>query len=103
MAFVGYLESISNLHSAELTCKWLARLIDGRFTLPTVEKMIERTNVDVEVMKRSTRFYKSLCISTFSINHGDDFCEEMGWKSWRKNNWFSESFSAYNDQDYKED
>ncbi|XXG58853.1 hypothetical protein AAC387_Pa04g1051 [Persea americana] len=103
MAFVGYLESVSNLHSAELTCKWLARLIDGRFTLPTVEKMIERTNVDVEVMKRSTRFYKSLCISTFSINHGDDFCEEMGWKSWRKNNWFSESFSAYNDQDYKED
>lgn len=103
MAFVGYLESVSNLHSAELRCKWLAKLIDGDFTLPSVEKMIEQTNEEVEVMKRTTRFYKRHCISTFSINHSDEICEDMGWKSWRKNNWLSEAFSAYNNQDYKED
>lgn len=102
MAFVGYLESVSNLHSAELRCKWLARLVDGHFALPTVDKMLQQTNEEVEVMKRTTRFYKRHCISTFSINHSDEICEEMGWNPWRKNNWLSEAFSAYNNQDYNE-
>lgn len=104
MAFVGYLESVSNLHTAELRSIWLARLLDDKFKLPTVEKMIQQTNKEVEVSKRTTRFYKRHCISTFSINHSDEICEEMGWNSWRKNNWFSEAFSPYGSQDYdKED
>ncbi|KAJ8621257.1 hypothetical protein MRB53_029786 [Persea americana] len=102
MAFVGYLESVSNLHSAELRCKWLARLIDGHFALPTVDKILQQTNEEVEVMKRTTRFYKRHCISTFSINHSDEICKEMGWSTWRKTNWLLEAFSAYNNQDYKE-
>ncbi|XP_068657880.1 probable flavin-containing monooxygenase 1 [Aristolochia californica] len=103
MAFVGYVESVSNLHSAELRCKWLARLLDDHFTLPSVKRMLEQTNEELEVMKRTTRFYKRHCISTFSINHSDEICEEMGWNSWRKTNWLSEAFSAYNNQDYRED
>ncbi|XP_057969491.1 probable flavin-containing monooxygenase 1 [Malania oleifera] len=102
MAFVGYLESISNLHSAELRCKWLAQLVDDQFKLPSVEKMLEQTTKEVEVMKRTTRFYKRNCISTFSINHSDEICEEMGWRSWRKKNWLAEAFSPYTSQDYEE-
>ncbi|TYH15382.1 hypothetical protein ES288_A05G037400v1 [Gossypium darwinii] len=41
------------------------------------------------------------CISTFSINHGDEICEEMGWNSWRKRSWFAEAFSPYGSQDYR--
>ncbi|KAJ7958435.1 Flavin-containing monooxygenase [Quillaja saponaria] len=100
MAFVGYVESVSNLQTAELRCKWLARLADEQFKLPSVEKMLEQTTKEIEVMKQTTRFYKRHCISTFSINHSDDICEEMGWSSWRKNNWFSEAFSPYTSQDY---
>lgn len=100
MAFVGYLESVSNLHTSELRSIWLARLVDEKFKLPSVEKMIEQTTKEIAVTKRTTRFYKRHCISTFSINHSDEICEEMGWNSWRKKNWISEAFSPYGSQDY---
>ncbi|XWS72357.1 hypothetical protein CRYUN_Cryun02cG0033200 [Craigia yunnanensis] len=100
MAFVGYIESVSNLHTAEIRCKWLSRLTDDLFKLPSIEKMLEQTTKEMEIMKKTTRFYKRHCISTFSINHSDEICEEMGWKSWRKNNWFLEAFAPYGSQDY---
>ncbi|KAA8523359.1 hypothetical protein F0562_009782 [Nyssa sinensis] len=103
MAFVGYLESVSNLHTAELRCKWLARLVDDQFKLPSVETMLEQTTKEMEIMKRTTRFYKRHCISTYSINHSDEICEEMGWESWRKKSWLAEAFSPYNSQDYEEE
>ncbi|KAI8017800.1 putative flavin-containing monooxygenase 1 [Camellia lanceoleosa] len=102
MAFVGYIESVSNLHTAELRCKWLARLVNDHFKLPAVEKMLEQTTEELEIMKRATRFYKRSCISTFSINHSDEICKEMGWTSWRKKSWLAEAFSPYNSQDYEE-
>ncbi|KAL9224639.1 hypothetical protein vseg_000657 [Gypsophila vaccaria] len=100
MAFVGYIETVSNLQAAELRCKWLARLVDNRFKLPSVDNMLGQIGKEVEVMKRTTRFYKRQCISTFSINHNDEICEEMGWNSWRKKSWISEAFSPYTSQDY---
>ncbi|KAL1808943.1 hypothetical protein DCAR_0728458 [Daucus carota subsp. sativus] len=102
MAFVGYVESVSNLHTAEIRCIWLARLLGGQFKLPSIEKMLEQTTTEMEIMRNTTRFYKRNCISTFSINHSDEICEEMGWSSWRKKNWFSEAFSAYNSRDYEQ-
>lgn len=103
IAFVGYIESVSNLHTAEIRCKWLSRLVDEQFKLPSVEKMLEQTMKELEIMRRSTRFYKRSCISTFSINHTDEICEEMGWRSWRKKNWIAEVFSPYSSQDYEEE
>ncbi|XP_044464892.1 probable flavin-containing monooxygenase 1 [Mangifera indica] len=100
MGFVGYIESVSNLHTAELRSIWLARLIDSKFKLPSVEKMLEQISKEIEVTKQSTRFYKRHCISTFSINHSDEICQEMGWNSWRKKNWLLEAFSPYGSQDY---
>ncbi|XP_008800513.1 probable flavin-containing monooxygenase 1 [Phoenix dactylifera] len=102
MAFVGYIESVSNLHTSELRCKWLERLLKGQFNLPSVEQMFGQIDEETEVMKRTTRFYRRHCISTYSINHSDEICKEMGWKPWRKGNWLSEAFSPYNNQDYKE-
>ncbi|XP_075658459.1 putative flavin-containing monooxygenase 1 [Castanea sativa] len=100
MAFVGYIESVSNLHTAELRCTWLAKLADNVFKLPSIEKMLTQVTEEMQVMKRTTRFYKRHCISTFSINHSDEICEEMGWNAWRKKNWLSEAFSPYNSEDY---
>ncbi|PON73140.1 Flavin monooxygenase-like [Parasponia andersonii] len=102
MAFVGYIESVSNLHTAELRCKWLSWLADEKFKLPTVEKMLDQVTKELEVMKRTTRFHKRHCISTFSINHSDEICQEMGFSPWRKTNWFLEAFSPYSSQDYYE-
>ncbi|XP_075080149.1 putative flavin-containing monooxygenase 1 [Nicotiana tabacum] len=95
MAFVGYPESVSNLHSAEIHCMWLSRLVDDLFKLAPVEKMLEQVTQEMEIMKRTTRFYKRNCISTFSINHSDEICEEMGWQCWRKKNWLAEAFSRF--------
>ncbi|XP_004292891.1 PREDICTED: probable flavin-containing monooxygenase 1 [Fragaria vesca subsp. vesca] len=103
MAFVGFIESVSNLHTAELRCKWLSRVVDNKFKLPSVKEMLDQISREMAVMKRTTRFYKRHCISTFSINHSDEICEEMGWKSWRKSNWLSEAFSPYNSRDYNEE
>ena len=102
MAFLGYIESVSNLHTSELRCKWLSRLLDGRFELPSTERMFQQTTEETEIMKRTTRFYKRHCISTFSINHSDEMCEEMGTTSWRKPSWFCEAFSPYGSSDYTE-
>ncbi|GAB4853682.1 monooxygenase [Ancistrocladus abbreviatus] len=103
MAFVGFVETVSNLQAAELRCKWLARLVADQFKLPSVDRMLDQIAKEAEVMKKSTRFYKRHCISTFSINHNDEMCEEMGWKSWRKNSWLSEAFSPYTSQDYRDE
>ncbi|XP_076957145.1 putative flavin-containing monooxygenase 1 [Bidens hawaiensis] len=102
MAFMGYVESVSNLHTSEIRCKWLARLIGGKFKLPSMEKMVEHITAETEIMKKATRFYKRSCISTFSINHSDEICEEMGWTSWRKKSWLAEAFSPYNSRDYED-
>ncbi|KAJ8423025.1 hypothetical protein Cgig2_013031 [Carnegiea gigantea] len=96
--FLDY--SVSNLQAAELRCIWLARLVEGRFKLPSVEKMLGLIAMEVEVMKRTTRFYKRQCISTYSINHNDMLCEEMGWTSWRKKNLLLEAIIPYTSQDY---
>ncbi|KAG5243570.1 hypothetical protein OIU78_002673 [Salix suchowensis] len=101
MAFVGFIESVANLHTSELRSIWLARLIDNKFKLPTIDRMLEQVSKEIEVAKRTTRFYKRHCISTFSINHSDEICEEMGWSSWRKNNVLAEAFSPYGSRDYE--
>ncbi|XP_030530434.1 probable flavin-containing monooxygenase 1 [Rhodamnia argentea] len=103
MAFLGYVESVSNLHSAELQSKWLSHLLDEKFRLPGVENMLEQTTKEIEVMKRTTRFYKRHCISVFSINHDDEICRDMGWNALRKRNWLAEAFSAYTSQDYEKE
>ncbi|KAK8550361.1 hypothetical protein V6N13_118879 [Hibiscus sabdariffa] len=100
MAFVGYIESVANLHTSELRSMWLARYVDEKFKLPSAENMLEQIYKEMEVSRRTTRFYKRHCISTFSINHSDEICEEMGWNSWRKGSWFAEAFSPYGSQDY---
>ncbi|KAE8710507.1 putative flavin-containing monooxygenase 1 [Hibiscus syriacus] len=78
MAFVGYVESFSNVRASELRSMWVARLIDENFKLPSTEIMVEQTLRDMEFMRKKTRFYKRPCVAAFNINHDDQICEEMG-------------------------
>ncbi|CAL4937897.1 unnamed protein product [Urochloa decumbens] len=103
MAFVGYVESVSNLHTSELRCRWLAGLLGGRFALPSVEAMVKHVNGEAEVMRRTTRFYRRHCISTYSIHDSDAMCADLGTRVLRKGNWLAELFAPYNNQDYKEE
>nr|XP_027192978.1 probable flavin-containing monooxygenase 1 [Cicer arietinum] len=103
MAFVGYVESVSNLHSSEIRSMWLSGLVDNKFKLPKVESMLSQTLEEMEVMKRTTRFYKRHCIATYSINHTDEICKDLGWSAWRKKNLISEAFGPYSSQDYEKE
>ncbi|CAM0145430.1 unnamed protein product [Urochloa decumbens] len=103
MAFVGYVESVSNLHTSELRCRWLAGLLEGRFALPGAEAMAERVDGEAEAMRRTTRFFRRHCISTFSIHDSDGMCADLGVPAHRKGSWFAELFAPYNNQDYKEE
>ncbi|CAN1170449.1 Probable flavin-containing monooxygenase 1 [Linum perenne] len=103
MAFVGYIESSANLHIAELRSKWLAQLADNNFKLPTVQKMNEDVLKEIKIMKECSRFYQRHCISSYSINHNDVICQDMGWTSWRKKTYIAEALSPYQGEDYKED
>ncbi|KAF0891301.1 hypothetical protein E2562_009476 [Oryza meyeriana var. granulata] len=103
MAFVGYVESVSNLHTSELRCRWLAGLLGGRFALPGVEEMVRHVDGETEAMRRTTRFYRRHCISTYSIHDSDAMCADLGSRVHRKSNWLAELFAPYNNQDYKEE
>ncbi|KAK8520276.1 hypothetical protein V6N13_031261 [Hibiscus sabdariffa] len=78
MAFVGYVESVSNVGASELRSKWLARLVDEKFKLPSTEIMVEQTLRVTELMRKRTKFFKRPCVATFSINQADEMCKEMG-------------------------
>lgn len=101
-AFVGYIESLCNLMTGDLRCKWLARLADEQFKLPSIEKMLDEQNKEIEVLRRSTRFYTKQGIATFLLNRGDEMCKDMGLKAWRKKNLVLEAFSPYVGRDYAE-
>uniref|UniRef100_A0A0D9Z301 Flavin-containing monooxygenase n=1 Tax=Oryza glumipatula TaxID=40148 RepID=A0A0D9Z301_9ORYZ len=103
MAFVGYVESVSNLHTSELRCRWLAGLLGGRFALPAVEEMVRHVDGETEAMRRTTRFYRRHCISTYSIHDSDAMCADLGSRVHRKSNFLAELFAPYNNQDYKEE
>ncbi|CAK8532107.1 unnamed protein product [Lathyrus sativus] len=103
MAFVGYVESVSNLYTSEMRSMWLSGLLDNKFKLPSADKMLSQTIKDMETMKKSTRFYKRNCITTFDINHNDEICEDLGWNTWRKKNLIQEAFTPYTTLDYKKE
>ncbi|XP_060961753.1 probable flavin-containing monooxygenase 1 [Cannabis sativa] len=100
MGFIGYVETVANLHSSEMRSMWLSRLVDKKFKLPGVPTMLDKTLKEMEVMKRTTRFYKRNCISIYNVNHNDEICEEMGWTAWKKKTWVSEALSKFRSRDY---
>ncbi|XP_033135165.1 probable flavin-containing monooxygenase 1 [Brassica rapa] len=103
MGFVGYVQSNSNVRASELRSMWLNRLMDEKFKLPSKEKMLYQFYKEMKVMKKSSRFYKNHCISTFSIQHADDLCNDMGLNPRRKSNLFLDVFCPYGSQDYRFD
>ena len=102
MAFAGCVESASNLHTSELRCRWLAGLLEGRFELPTVKAMMGHVAGEADAMRRTTRFYRRHCISTYSIHDSDGMCADLSSATHRKTNWIPELFAPYNKEDYKQ-
>ncbi|KAL0356515.1 UNVERIFIED_CONTAM: putative flavin-containing monooxygenase 2 [Sesamum calycinum] len=101
LAFIGVSESIANLFTSEMTCRWLAELLDCTFKLPSITEMEEDVCQWNNYMKQSLgESYSRSCLGAVQIWYNDQLCKDMGWKPHRKKGPFRELFEPYGPMDY---
>lgn len=101
VAVIGFSESISNLYTSELRCRWLFELLDGKFKLPDIGKMEKDVSEWEKFMKRSSgKYYRRSCIGALHIWYNDQLCKDMGLNPNRKKGFWAELFEPYGPMDY---
>ncbi|KAK6118654.1 hypothetical protein DH2020_047567 [Rehmannia glutinosa] len=101
LAFIGFSESIANLFTSEMTCRWLAELLSGTFKLPSIKEMEKDVSQWDKYMKQSMgEYYSRYCLDALQIWYNDQLCKDMGWKPQRKKGLFRELFEPYRPMDY---
>ncbi|GLT96892.1 hypothetical protein SLE2022_144830 [Rubroshorea leprosula] len=101
LAVIGFSESVSNLYTSEIRCRWLAELLDAKFKLPSIKEMEKDAEKWDEYWKRySGGYYRRSCIAAIHIWYNDQLCTDMGWNPARKKGLFAELFEPYGPLDY---
>ncbi|CAN0845418.1 Probable flavin-containing monooxygenase 1 [Linum grandiflorum] len=101
LAVLGFSESITNLFTSEMRCRWLAELLDGKFKLPEIKEMEnEASRWDRYLKEYLGDNYKRSCIGAIHIWHNDQLCKDMGWNPKRKSGLWAELFEPYGPLDY---
>ncbi|KAI3709281.1 hypothetical protein L2E82_39041 [Cichorium intybus] len=101
LAIIGFSESISNIHTSEMRCKWVVALLEGAFKLPSVNEMQKDIARWDEYMKQSTgehHYRSSVC--TLEIWYNDQLCKDMGMNPLRKNGLLANLFEPFLPTDY---
>ncbi|XP_025884680.1 probable flavin-containing monooxygenase 1 [Solanum lycopersicum] len=102
VAIIGFSESLANLYTSEIRCRWLAELLDGKFRLPSV-KMMEKDIAEWDKYKKSysySKYYRRSCVAALHVWHNDQLCKDMGWNPKRKKGFWAEWFQPYGPMDY---
>ncbi|KAL1818825.1 hypothetical protein ACET3Z_013694 [Daucus carota] len=101
LAIIGFSESISNLHNAEMNCLWLSELLDGTFSLPSIKEMDDDIAKWDKYMKEySGEYHYKRCIAGLQIWFNDQLCKDIGWFPKRKKGFMAELFEPYGPTDY---
>ncbi|CBI37801.3 probable flavin-containing monooxygenase 1 [Vitis vinifera] len=101
LAVIGFSESVSNLYTSEMRCRWVAELLDGKFKLPSIKEMEKDAERWDKYMKQySGEYYRRSCIGAVHIWYNDQLCKDMGWNPKRKKGFIPELFQPYGPMDY---
>ena len=101
LAVIGFSESLANLFTSEMTCRWLAELLDGTFQVPSKEEMKKDIKNWEEYKKvNAGPYHRRSCIGALHIWYNDQLCKDMGWNPKRKKGFFAELFEPYGPWDY---
>jgi len=101
LAIIGFSESLANLFTSEMRCRWVAELLDGTFKVPSIKEMEKDVEKWDEYMKKSSgENYRRSCIGALHIWYNDQLCKDMGWNPKRKKGLIAELFEPYGPMDY---
>ncbi|XP_021767355.1 probable flavin-containing monooxygenase 1 [Chenopodium quinoa] len=101
LAIIGFSDSLANLYSSELKCRWLAELFGGKFKLPSIQDMEEDIlTTENLIAKNSENRDSKTCIGALHIWYNDQLCKDMDWNPKRKNGFWAEWFEPYGPMDY---
>ncbi|PIA46848.1 hypothetical protein AQUCO_01500410v1 [Aquilegia coerulea] len=101
LAIIGYSESLANLYSFEMRCKWLAHLLKGTFKLPRIKEMeVDVLSWEKYMKDHSSEYYRRSCNSLLQIWYNDRLCKDMKCNPRRKKGFFKELFEPYGPMDY---
>lgn len=101
VAVLGLSESITNLFTSEMRCRWIMELLDGKFKVPSFKEMEKDIKEWDKYMKRySGKYYRKSSIGALHIWYNDQLCKDMGWNPKRKKGFVAELFQPYGPLDY---
>ncbi|XP_051113800.1 probable flavin-containing monooxygenase 1 [Andrographis paniculata] len=102
LAIIGYSESLSNLYSSEMRCKWLSFFMDQAFHLPSIKEMeedIEKWDTYMKKYAGNGKFRRG-CIAGIHIWYNDQICKDIGCDPKRKKGLLSNLFEPHGLRDY---